>query len=114
MTFIINNVIDFIFLFLAVRWGYVDKSTFSFVLVPIVIAFFVGILTFVGEASNNKKALKGKKALNKEELNEEELKEKELENVEALNEEVPKAIMGEFVKRVKKVSNYVESLKIKM
>ncbi|CAG8505578.1 8096_t:CDS:1 [Funneliformis caledonium] len=42
----LNIIIDFIFLFIAVRRDYVDKSTLSFVLVPIIIASFAGILMF--------------------------------------------------------------------
>src|ERR1051325_607368 len=70
IAFVSNNLIDFIFLFLAVRWDYVDKTTVSFVLVPIIIAFLFGISAFVckfywdrEKASNVEETLKCKEVL---------------------------------------------------
>ncbi|CAB4424519.1 unnamed protein product [Rhizophagus irregularis] len=47
LIYVLNNAIDFIFLFLAVKRNYVDKTNLSFALVPIIIVFFIGVLIFI-------------------------------------------------------------------
>lgn len=47
LIYVLNNAIDFIFLFLAVKRNYVDKTNLFFALVPIIIAFIIGVLIFI-------------------------------------------------------------------
>uniref|UniRef100_U9TXF5 Uncharacterized protein n=2 Tax=Rhizophagus irregularis (strain DAOM 181602 / DAOM 197198 / MUCL 43194) TaxID=747089 RepID=U9TXF5_RHIID len=47
LIYVLNNAIDFIFISLAVKRNYVDKTNLSFALVPIIIVFFIGVLIFI-------------------------------------------------------------------
>jgi hypothetical protein len=83
LIYVLNGTIDFIFLSLAVRRNYVDNKTFSFVLVPIIIAFLIEIVIFVCNIRLEDKAKdeKGEEAPNNKKASENEETSKTLDNI---------------------------------